>query len=247
MKKMIILAGTALTLAMGIPVSAQETGSETGQQTNEEEIDAARLAAAETTVDYLFPLGTYERMMKGTMDQLMDKMLEGVNAMTIGNLAGASGASSDEMTEDEKAKTFGEIAKEADPYFEERMKISTRVMMNEMVDLMTTMEPAIRTALSKIYARKYSVSQLGEMNAFFATDTGSAFARDYMMVFVDPEMMQSMMSMVPEMMSAMPDIMKKVEEATKHLPPPKSAHGVAGEEAVNAASEPAEEPIETDD
>lgn len=59
------------------------------------------------------------------------------------------------------------------------------------------------------------------MNDFFATDTGSAFARDYMMVFVDPEMMQSMMSMVPEMMQAMPDIMKKVEEATAHLPPVK--------------------------
>ena len=42
-----------------------------------------------------------------------------------------------------------------------------------------------------------------------------------MMVFVDPEMMQSMMSMVPEMMQAMPDIMKKVEEATAHLPPVK--------------------------
>ena len=58
------------------------------------------------------------------------------------------------------------------------------------------------------------------MNAFFATDTGSAFARDYMMVFVDPEMMESMMGMVPEMMQSMPAIMKKVEAATAHLPPP---------------------------
>ncbi|VAW05367.1 hypothetical protein MNBD_ALPHA04-161 [hydrothermal vent metagenome] len=247
MKKIIILAGTALSLTMSTAVSAQEMGSETSQQTSDQEIDATRLAAAETTVDHLFPLGTYERMMKGTMDQLMDSMLAGVSGIAVGDIADAAGRPNNGMTEEEKAKSIGEIAKGADPYFEERMKISTKVMMNEMVDLMTTMEPAIRTALSKIYARKYSVSQLGEMNAFFATETGSAFARDYMMVFVDPEMMQSMMSMVPEMMSAMPDIMKKVEEATKHLSPPKNAQVVATEEAVEDMSEPAKERLKKDD
>ena len=229
MKKITTLAASIIALTLGAPAWAQDGASNDIAPPQEAPIDQARLAAAKITVDHLFPLGTYERMMKGTMDQIMDSVLSGVSGMTVGDLAGASGLPNDEMSDEEKAKTIGDIAKEADPHFEERMKISNKVMMGEMVGLMTTMEPAIRTALSKIYARKYTAPQLGEMNAFFATQTGSAFARDYMMVFVDPEMMQSMMSMVPEMMTAMPDIMKKVEEATKHLP---KVTGAAVEEEI---------------
>ena len=118
--------------------------------------------------------------------------------------------------------SINDMMLERDPHFKERMQISTRIMTNEMVDLMTAMEPAIRETLANIYARKFTADQLAEMNAFFATETGGAFARDYMMVFVDPEMMQSMMNFVPEIMQAMPAIMRKVEEATAHLPPVKT-------------------------
>ncbi len=207
-------------LAFSSPAMSQDREEQTAVSADAE-IDPVRFAAAKVAVDYLFPLGTYERMMRGTMDQMMDSMLASLGTMRMGDLSGVAGVSDDDIPEGEGDKTLADISRDADPHFEERMKISTRVMMDEMVTLMTTMEPAIREALTRIYARKFTASQLGEMNLFFATDTGSAFARDYMMVFVDPEMMQSMMSMVPQLMQAMPDIMKKVEEATAHLPPVK--------------------------
>ncbi|MEH6789822.1 DUF2059 domain-containing protein [Parasphingorhabdus sp.] len=178
-----------------------------------------RLAAARVTVDYLFPLGTYQRMMKGTMDQLMDSILSQTFERPMAETMKGYGLE-DKTLDGLGEASFKDLLTKRDPHFEERMKISTRVMMDEMVDLMTTMEPALREALTKIYARKYTVPQLGEMNRFFATETGSAFARDYMMVFVDPEMMQSMMGMVPAMMDAMPEIVGKVEAATAHLPAP---------------------------
>ncbi|SIN59910.1 hypothetical protein SAMN02745824_0448 [Parasphingorhabdus marina DSM 22363] len=208
-------------LALSSPSLAQESAAPATASAEATAIDPARLEAAKKTVDYLFPLGTYERMMRGTMDQLIDSMLGSLGTMRIGDLAGASGVAGEDIPEGEGDRTLAEISREADPHFEERMQITTRVMMDEMVTLMTAMEPAIRDTLVNIYARKFTVGQLDEMNRFFATDTGSAFARDYMMVFVDPEMMQSMMSMVPEMMQAMPDIMKKVQDATAHLPPVK--------------------------
>lgn len=223
MKNFFAITVSSMALTLSTPALAQDAGSTTieSAETEAAPLAPARLEAAKSTVDYLFPLGTYERMMRGTMDQMMDSMLTGMSGMSMGDLAGAGGISRDDIPEGEGEKTLGDISREADPHFEERMKISTKVMMNEMVDLMVTMEPAVREALTKIYARKFTVGQLTEMNSFFATDTGSAFARDYMMVFVDPEMMQSMMSMIPEMMQAMPEIMKKVEEATAHLPPVK--------------------------
>lgn len=226
MKKFFAITVSSLTLALSAPAAAQDADSAAEAATAEAEpIDPARLKAAKDTVDYLFPLGTYERMMKGTMDQLMDQMMMGMGNMRMGDLAGAGGVARDDMPDGVGEKTLAEISREADPNFDERMKISTKVMMDEMIDIMITMEPAVREALTNIYARKFTASQLTEMNSFFATDTGSAFARDYMMVFVDPEMMQSMMTMVPEMMQAMPDIMKKVEEATAHLPPLKMPGG----------------------
>ncbi len=222
MKKFLATAVSSLALALSVPAAAQEADSNAeAAATEAAPIEPARLEAAKSTVDYLFPLGTYERMMKGTMDQLMDQMMMGMGDMRMGDLAGAGGVARGDMPDGMGEKTLAEISREADPNFDERMKISTKVMMDEMIDIMITMEPAVREALTNIYARKFTAPQLTEMNSFFATDTGSAFARDYMMVFVDPEMMQSMMTMVPEMMQAMPNIMKKVEEATAHLPPVK--------------------------
>ncbi len=222
MKKFIAITVSSIALAVSNPAAAQETDDTTKTAATETAaIDPARLSAAKSTVDYLFPLGTYERMMKGTMDQMMDQMMMSMGNMRMGDLAGAGGVARSDMPEGMGEKTLAEMATEMDPHYAERTKISTKVIMDEMVNLMIGMEPAVREALTNIYARKFTVGQLNEMNGFFATDTGSAFARDYMMVFVDPEMMQSMMNMVPEMMQAMPEIMKKVEEATAHLPPVK--------------------------
>ncbi len=222
MKNFFAITVSSFALALSVPAAAQDTDATTAAaETEAAPIDPVRLEAAKKTVDYLFPLGTYERMMKGTMDQMMSQMMMSMGNMRMGDLAGAGGVAKGDMPEGMGDKTLAEMATEMDPHYQERTQISTKVIMDEMVDLMIGMEPAVRGALTNIYARKFSVGQLTEMNGFFATDTGSAFARDYMMVFVDPEMMQSMMSMVPEMMQAMPEIMKKVEEATAHLPPVK--------------------------
>jgi len=82
------------------------------------------------------------------------------------------------------------------------------------------MEPRIRAALARTFARKFTLRQLDDLNAFFATPSGSVFAREYLMTFMDQEMMQEMMSFTPELMKALPEIMKKAEAATAHLPPP---------------------------
>ena len=213
-------AGAAIFIAS--PLLARDEIPALQPSAQELPVDPARLAAAEVTIDYLFPLGTYERMMKGTMDQMMDSIISQSFDRPMAETMKGYGVD-DAATEEMGDASINDMMLERDPHFKERMQISTKVMTNEMVDLMTAMEPAIRETLANIYARKFTADQLAEMNAFFASETGGAFARDYMMVFVDPEMMQSMMSFVPEMMQAMPAIMKKVEEATAHLPPLKTA------------------------
>lgn len=178
----------------------------------------AQEAAAVQVVDRLWPLGTYRRIMDGTMSKMVDSMMQSMFGMKASDMVPAHGK--DVARDDTREKTLAELVEEKDPHFRERMKITMDVMMREMVPLMEKIEPSIRESLARIYARDYSEAQLTELNAFLSTPTGRQFGSKWMMSFVDPEMVANMAKIAPTMMQEMPAIMKKIEVATAHLPPP---------------------------
>jgi hypothetical protein len=209
--KRILLAGLALGLSApslaqpaSTPVSATQT------------LDPQRLALAQTAVDAVWPLGTYGRILDGTMNGMMDQMMSSMLDMKASDVAGgAVPARSGE-------KSMREELARADPHFEERTRIMNRVMFEEMRPILSRIEPGIRTALVRVYARKFTAPELAEMNRFFATETGRKFGSEVMVSWADPELTAAMARMMPEMMQAMPAIMKKAQAATAHLPPPKA-------------------------
>lgn len=176
-------------------------------------LDPARLAVAEKVVAALVPDGIYVKMMRDQFPRMMDAMMAQMMGKTPAELGmpenGADGG-----------KTMREAMAGADPHFEERMQIMTRVMGEEMGAVFEKIEPRVRAGLSRAFARKFTIEQLDAQNAFFATPAGKAFANEYLTTFMDPEVIQEMMTAMPEMMKVMPEIMKKVEAATAHLPPP---------------------------
>ena len=200
------------------------------------QVDPERLALARTTVDFIWPLGTYQRMMGGAMDQMMDSMLGGMFDVKIGDMV----PQDKEMTEEDKkaaATTMREAIAKKDPYFEERMRITNKVMMTEMGVVFSKVEPAVREGLATAYAKKFNAQQLTDLNGFFKTPTGRFYAAESIMLFMDPEMMKAMMGMMPDLMKAMPAIMEKVKKATAHLPePPKEEEGEKAEDAVDSAA-----------
>jgi hypothetical protein len=182
-------------------------------------IDPLRLEAAKPVIDRLWPLGTYRKMMDGTMSKMMDQIVASMMDMPAKDIIGAAD-SSGKMAKAVGNSSMGEMAAAADPAFRERMKITMDVMFREMIPMMEKIEPEVRTSLANIYARRFSAEQLADMNRFFSTPSGSAYASQSMLVMMDPEMIGAMQKFAPEMMRAMPDIMKKVEAATAHLPKP---------------------------
>ncbi|MEZ5742906.1 MAG: DUF2059 domain-containing protein [Sphingomonadaceae bacterium] len=214
MNKLTIAAATALALASlaPAPVLADEPAAAT--------IGADRLDAARQTVDHIFPLGTYARVMDKTMDAMMGPMMEGMADLPLRDLARMGGLSEEDLAEMGEG-TMSEVMAILDPAYKERMDRSMRVMMSEMGGLMSRFEPAIREGLAEAYAKRFSPGQLAELNAFFATPTGSAYAADSMVIFMDPDVMSKMQAFVPEMMEEMPTLMAKVGEATKDIPPPR--------------------------
>jgi hypothetical protein len=117
-----------------------------------------------------------------------------------------------------------EIAKD-DPHFEERLKIIRRVIGEELVKISAVMEPRMREGLARSIARRFDEKQLAEINAFMATDSGRAFAGQTMRMWIDPDVMRSMMQAVPHMITAMPGAVMRLESETAHLPKPKKKTG----------------------
>jgi hypothetical protein len=210
---LLALSLTTVSVVLGTPAFAQASPTEETATP----VDPARLKAAENVVIKLVPPGTYQRIMKdmmdtmasGFVDQMMGMDPAAMAAMAVGKANGAVAS-----------KTLEQLATERDPYFRERMDIVMKVMFTEMGAMMVELEPEVRTALSSIYAKKYTLAELNDIGAFFATPSGASFAGNFMSTFTDKEMMQASFGMMPKIMEAMPAIMKKVETATAHLPPP---------------------------
>lgn len=182
--------------------------------------DPARVAAARPVIDAIWPMGTYARLMHAVMDQVMQGTMARMFDMTPGQVAASMGMPADKA-KTAPGETLGQSAEKQDPAFRERMRITMQVMGDDMGKLMTEVEPQVREALVASYARRFSVAELGDLQRFFATPTGRAYAADSMTLMMGPDMVNAMQGFLPKMLQAMPMMMAHVEEATKHLPPVK--------------------------
>ena len=191
--------------------------------------DALQVAAAGPVVDRIFPAGTYRRMMDGTLSKMMDSMMDGVMKMPIAQFARIGGVPEEKLAGLDQS-SMEQISAIVDPNFRQRTKLGMNAMMASMADMMDGFEPKVRDALTRAYARKFDRTQLSELAAFFRTPTGDLYARESMMMFMDPEIMAEMQALMPEMMKKMPEMAAKAEAATKSLPPPRKIANLSQEE-----------------
>ena len=182
----------------------------------------ARLALATKVVGRLMPDGTYRRMMSGTMDKMMDSMVGQMTAMPLRDLAAIGGIPADRLQSMGPA-SMKQMMALLDPAFDERMRRTMKITMDEMIDVMSGLEPRMREGMAKAYAARFSEAQLGELDRFFTTPTGAMYAAQSMTIMADPAVSETMQAIVPELMRMMPAIGQKVQAATADLPKPKKA------------------------
>ena len=171
-----------------------------------------RLALSRTTVQGLFPDGTYARLMDGVMDSFVDRIM---------NLSESDLGTKGKGGKPASKETLRQAALKDDPHFEERMRIMERVITEELAKMARIFEPRLREGLARSMARRFDEKQLADINAFLATDSGRAYGSQSMAMWVDADVMRAMVGSLPEMMKAMPDAMKRLEAETAHLPKPK--------------------------
>lgn len=204
-----------LLAAIAIPATAQ-TASEV-PTAEKAPVDPASLAAASRIAGAMLPDGTYRKMMSGTVDKMMSGMLDKMGDLPLREILIASGMQ-DEDVPPIQPGALKQVMTIIDPAHRERMDLGMKAMMGSMIDLMAKYEPAVRDGLAEAYARRFSPTQLGEIERFFATPTGKDYAAQSMLVYTDPAVMDRMMAMVPDMMKEMPKMIGAMTEATKNLP-----------------------------
>lgn len=170
-------------------------------------VEPARLAAAQQTVALLVPQGIYARMMRDQWPRMLEASLTSMEGLSAADLGGTGSASPLDAL---RAK---------DPHFDNRMQIMMRVMGEELTPILTQLEPQLRAGLARAFARRFTVAQLADINAFFATPSGTVMAESFLSLFADPDVVLEMSKSAPLLAKAMPAIIAKVEAATAHLPP----------------------------
>ena len=195
---------------------------------------AQRLALSRNTAAGIFPNGTYARLFDEMMSGFVDRVLaiDPADFDPGSKKAGASDATSLRAT----------LAKE-DPHFEERMRITRKIIGEELVKVSALLEPKLRDGLARSIARRFDERQLADINAFLATDSGRAFGSQSMQMWVDPDVMRSMFTAMPDLVAAMPGAVMRLEKETAHLPKPKKDEGKAKGKAKESGEDEAEEEL----
>lgn len=160
------------------------------------EPEPARLDLAKVTASKLLPDGAYAKIMDGMFEQMLTPIMNILPGLTNEQIVAATGASEDNvaaLTEEKKAA----VTQIIDPQNKERGKQIIDVMKPMISEAMAVIEPAMRTGLSRAYARKFTAPELKTINGFFTTPTGGAFARESFALQADPEVMQATFKALP--------------------------------------------------
>lgn len=207
----------ALSFSLLAAGAAQAEPAATPPSVEAAPIDPARLEAATKSVEFIFPKGTYVRMMDRTLNGMMKPMLDSFGKIPLRELAEMTGADEERLQAIGDAK-IDEVMHILDPAYKERATVGMPKMFKAVQGIVDEFEPIMKGGLARAYARRFDPGQLAELNTFFATPTGSAYASESMLIFTDPEVMSTMSAMVPMMMKRMPDIVKTVEAEMARFP-----------------------------
>ena len=230
--KRIVAAIASAALLIGLaPAAAQDGASdedfaalgtlmqsmyEAEPLTSEQE---ARLPQAGALVDKILPEGAYAKMMQDMFEQMLEPITSMMpETMPPAAIARALGAPA-ETIEALGAAEQAEITKLIDPVFARRSDVVMEYMLGEMSGMVAQMEPGMRRGLSRAYAKRFTLEEMVDIEAFFATPTGARYATESMLVFTDPQTMAGSMEAMPAMMAQMPQMMGGIEEAMAALPP----------------------------
>jgi hypothetical protein len=183
--------------------------------------DPQSVALARAIVLKMVPDGTYRRLMRGPMDQMMQGMTGQMLNLPVRQFLAGTDVPEDRITALQDTTTR-EIMTILDPAFEQRMNLIMSSMMAGMGDVLSRFEPQLREGMAQAYVHNFTRPQLEEIDRFFSTPAGTAFAQRTMTLMSDPAVQASMKGLMPELMKVLPSATEKAQQAAASLPKAKT-------------------------
>lgn len=228
------LAAAGLVAAQ--PLAAQDKGSDTAathtDKSSEPDVagmmktlfkvepltaeQRARLPQAEAVIARMMPPGTLQQMLGGMFDKFLGPI------MAMGGEASSADVARELGIEDEdlalKDAEVARIAAILDPARKQRRELEAAAFQHAMTTAMTAMEPSMRKGMAEAYAATFTSGELSDIDAFFATSSGTSFARKSYALATDPRILASAMEGLPSMMGQMKAMEEEAKAATSKLP-----------------------------
>lgn len=247
MKRALLATPVALALVAGAPLAAQdEEAPATMSAMEDEEGEAppadpmmgmgaifgelfkvdpltteqeARMPVAESVALQLMPEGALADVMQSMMGDIMGPIMEmGPPPTRLIVIKGLGYNAYDvDLSEDQMA----EIADVLDPAWKERTEAEKNAIPEMMAEVATLMEPGVRKAVAEIFAIRFEADELAGLQAFFSTDLGAKYAREYFTMATDKRMLGASFEAMPQIMGKMSDMKSVMEQATADLPEPR--------------------------
>ncbi len=176
----------------------------------------ARLPAATAIVATMMPEGFYGEMMRDMMEKTMRPMMAMFSEpdFLLASRLTLDEAAIAELGDAEKK----ELLTMLDPAWDQRADTMVNAIVANMGGAYAAVEPPVRAGLAKAYAVRFDEAQLADISSFFATPTGSEFARQSMALFADPQVMGATMEALPEMVGSFTEMETSMEAALESLP-----------------------------
>ncbi len=141
-------------------------------------VDPARLAAAQRLFDVIMPPATRQQMMQAMLQPLLGNISKGMTS----NPQFAQAMSADPK-----------VAAAFDRFMAQQQA--------RTIEMIQTSLPQMVQAMSRAYARRFDVAQLGELERFFRTPTGAAYLRESMTIMSDPDVAAWQRTMMTDSMN----------------------------------------------
>lgn len=176
----------------------------------------ARLPAATAIVATMMPEGFYGELMRDMMEKTMRPMMAMFSEpdFLLASRLTLDEAAIAELGDAEKK----ELLTMLDPAWDQRADTMVNAIVANMGGAYAAVEPPVRAGLAKAYAVRFDEAQLADISSFFATPTGSEFARQSMALFADPQVMGATMEAMPEMIGSFTEMETSMEAALESLP-----------------------------
>lgn len=115
---------------------------------------------------------------------------------------------------------------------EQHLRAAVRPIADEVY---TVLQPAMQEGLARAYSRRFNNAEMAEIQKFFQTSTGGAFASDLLALQSNPEVVVSMLRAAPDLITRIQKLAPQLESSFKDMPQPRDIHQLSDRELKQIA------------